>query len=122
MCDLWFGPQIKNPCLLLCPVFPLRRFFSANRRFVGARASDISVFGNIVNIALKNSKICGNMTFGILEYWTGTKFRAHKRFFRTLAQLFKENMDTSRLAIKLKGTQVMPICTLSVFFLNFNHS
>ena len=48
-------------------------FFSANQRFVGARANNfwqiIPENNNVENIALKNlcgKQICGNMTSGIL--------------------------------------------------------
>ena len=40
-----------------------------------------------VNIALKIQQICGNMTFSILKYWIGVKFRAHKCLFRALGTM-----------------------------------
>ena len=43
------------------------------------------------------------MTFGILKYLIGTKFRAHKRLFKALGTIVEKNLGTHQLAIKLEG-------------------
>ena len=85
------------------PVFPLNRFFSANRRFVGARANNFwqyskhsfrkfNKFVEIWNLVYFNTGLVRNLGHinAFLELW---------------AQLFKENLGTRWLAIKLEGTQ-----------------
>ena len=62
-------------------------------------------FGNIVNIALENSTICGNMTFGLFDTGLVQNLGHINIFLELWAQLFKEHLGTRRLAIKLKGTQ-----------------
>ena len=91
---------------ILCwtSVFPLSRFFSANRRVVGGRANNFwqyskynfgkfDKFVEIWHLVYFNTGLVQN--FGhinvFLELWT---------------QLFKENLGTRRLAIKLEGTQL----------------
>ena len=65
------------------------------------------IFGNIVNIALENST--NLWKYDIWEYFnTGlVQNLGHINVFLELwAQLFKDNLGTRRLAIKLKGTQI----------------
>ena len=85
-------------------VFPLSRFFSANRRFVGARANNFWQY----------SKHSFRKFDKFVEIWhlvcfiTGVvQNLGHINVFLELwAQLFKENLGTHWLAIKLEGTQL----------------
>ena len=85
-------------------MFPLSRFFSANRRFVGARVSNF----------LQYSKHSFRKFDKFVEIWHWTYFNTelvrnfgHINVFLELwAQLFNENLGTRRLAIKLEGTQL----------------
>ena len=55
------------------------------------------------------------MTFGILEYQIGTKFKAHKHLLVLWAHLFLENLGSGQFAKKLEGTQhVIANCLLMV--------
>ena len=89
--------------IYLWPVFPQSRFFSANRRFFGARANKLwqyckcsfRKFDKFVEIWLLvyfNTGLVQNLGHinVFLELWT---------------QLLKENLGTRRLTIKLEGTQ-----------------
>ena len=89
-------------------VFPLSRFFSANRRFVGARANNFWQY----------SKYSFRKFDKFVEIWHLVYFNTglvqnlgHINVFLGLwAQLLQENLGTRRLAIKLKGTQLLSTC------------
>ena len=58
----------------------------------------------MVNTALENLvKISGNMTFGLLKYWIGTKFRAQKRLFRALGTIVLREFGHSLISHKIRG-------------------
>ena len=84
-------------------MFLLSRFFSANRRFVGGRANNFwqyskhsfrkfNKFVELWHLVYFNTGLVRNLGHinVFLEHW---------------AQLFKENLGTHRLTIKLEGTQ-----------------
>ena len=86
-------------------MFPLRRFFSANQGFVGARANNFwhhskhsfrkpDKFVEIWHLVYFNTGLAGNL--------------GHIKVFLGLwAQWFKENLGTRRLTIMLEGTQLL---------------
>ena len=84
-------------------MFPLSRFFSVNRQFVGARANNFWQY----------SKRSFRKFDKFVEIWHLVYFNTglvrnlgHVNVFLELwAQLYKENLGTCRLAIKLGGTQ-----------------
>ena len=94
----------------LWSVFPLSRFFSANRWFVGARANHFWQY----------SKHSFRKFDKFVEIWHLVHFNTglaqnlgHINVFLGLwAQLCKENLGTRRLAIKLEGTQFVVSCSM----------
>ena len=58
-------------------------------------------FGNMVNIALEN------LTFGILEYQIGTKFRAHECLFRALGTLVLRKFGHLPISQKVRGNTAL---------------
>ena len=101
--------KLKRFCVCDCAkifvqsVFPLSRFFSANRQFVGARANKFwqcskrsfrkfDKFVDIWHLVCFNTGLVQNL--GHINV-----------FLKLWAYLFQENLGTTRLAIKLEGIQ-----------------
>ena len=47
----------------------------------------------MINIAFENQQIFGDMSFNILQYWIGAKFRAYKHIFRALGTIVSRKFE-----------------------------
>ena len=75
-------------------VFPQSKFLSANKQFVGSRAT--RYFGNIdkINIALGKSQNLWKHDFWYTLILDWYKFRAHNAIFTALSTIVWENLGT----------------------------
>ena len=84
-------------------MFPLSRFFSANRRFVGARANNFLQYSK--HSFRKFDKFVKIRHLVYFNTGLVRKLEHINVFLELWAHLFEENLGTCRLAIKLEGTQ-----------------